>query len=70
MKLTAKIVAKQRKEIQKMLLDNEKHMLATIKQNYPQLVKAMRKEWDLSNSEFLDADLYEGIEEIIPEDLR
>jgi|SanBayMetagenome_1026888.scaffolds.fasta_scaffold59912_2 hypothetical protein len=70
MKLTAEIVAKQRKEIQKMILDNEKRVLTEIKQNYPQLVKAMRKEWDMSNSEFLDADLYEGIESIIPEDTR
>jgi len=35
MKLTAEIVAKQRKEIQKLLLDNEKRMLTEIKQRYP-----------------------------------
>ena len=70
MKLTAEIVSKQRKEIQKMLLDNEKRMLTEIKKNYPQLVRAMKKLWDMSDDEFLDADWYQDVEERIPEDTR
>ena len=53
-----------------MLLANEKRMLTKIKQKYPQLVRAMKKEWDMSNSDFLDANFYEYVEESIPVDTR
>jgi len=70
MKLTAKIVAKQRKEIQKFLHDRDAKAVAAIKQKYPQLTKAMAKEWDMSNSDFLDPEFYDDVEERIPEDTR
>lgn len=70
MKLTATIVAKQSKEIQKFLRDRNKNAVTLIKRKYPQLTKAMAKEWDMSNSDFLDPEFYYGLEERIPEDTR
>ncbi len=70
MKLTAAIVAKQRKEIQKLLREKDKLVLAHIKKTYPDLVKAMRKEWDMDASEMLDPEFYDDVEDRIPEDSR
>lgn len=70
MKLTAKTVARQRREIQKFLRKRNKETIDMLVDKYPLLIKALKKEWDVMNADLLDEYLYDDLEQRIPEDLR
>ena len=68
MKLTQKIVIAQSAEIRKFLHNRDKDAVSFITNKYPELIKAMKKTFDVSPIDILDVNFYEGLEERIPKD--
>ena len=58
MKLTHKIAEKQSKAIHKLIVADQQALLKKIKKKYPKLIKAMQKNWNLSDTDLVDEGIY------------
>lgn len=63
--MTKKEIKAERIKVQKLIKKVNKKLISKIKKNHPELTRAMKQQWDISNHELINPDYYDDMEYLL-----